>query len=175
MKGALRYACVVGILFISTYDLPAPIEEETPSPSPTPTATATPSTSSSGTSPNALPRHEATRFAGTWTGKIKFGKAGEMEITLIVNAEANALIQKSRFGESGHVTTRTDSTLSWQTGVKNEISWTLTPAPGEQTALVTRRIGGTTTTATFRRVVQTDKMVTTPAPRRPHPRQKTNQ
>ena len=158
-----RWSLVVALSVLFADRAPAPIEEDTPSPSPTPAASAAPSS------------QEAARFAGTWTGKIAMENGGAMDFTLVVNPQANALIQKSKLVESVHVTTRTDSTLSWQTGRKNEISWTLTPAPNGQTALATRRIGGATVTGTFRRVVQNQGTLTSPTPRRPHRRQGSNQ
>jgi hypothetical protein len=138
------------LLLLSAQRSPAPIQEtqETPSPSPTPAANATPS------------RQEAARFAGTWTGKIKFGgNAAEVEYTLVINPEATSMIQKSqRFGEFARPTTVNASTLSWTTGPKNGITWTLTPNPDGQTASVkVKPVTGEEGTATFQRVETSPK------------------
>jgi hypothetical protein len=138
------------LLLLSAQRSPAPIQEtqETPSPSPTPAASATPS------------RQEAARFAGTWSGRIKFGgNASEVEFTLMINPEATSMIQKSqRLGELAHPTTVNAGTLSWTTGAKNGITWTLTPSPDEQTAAVkVKPATGEEGTATFQRVETSPK------------------
>lgn len=129
--------------FIAVPRLPAPIQEtqETPSPSPTPPASATPS------------RQEAARFVGTWTGKIKFGRFGDVDFMLVVNPAANSLIQKSRFGQLAHPTNVSAGTLSWAAGEKSDHAWTLTPNPDGQTAMTTLKLpSGVESTATFQRV-----------------------
>src|SRR5256885_3791910 len=136
------------LLLLSTQRSPAPIQEtqETPSPNPVPSA--------------APSKEEAARFAGTWTGKIKFaGNAGEVEYTLIINPEATSMIQKShRFGEIARPTTVDTGTLLWTTGPQNGIKWTLTPNPDRQTALVkVKPITGQEGTATFQRVEASPK------------------
>jgi hypothetical protein len=135
-------------LLLGTQRSPAPIEEEKP-PSPTPIQGNSPSA----TAGSQLSRQEAARFAGTWTGKIKFGNTSDAEFTFIINLEATSLIQKyKRLGESAHPTTVTDGTISWTTGAKDAIKWTLTPNADGQTALVKMKpISVEESTATFQR------------------------
>jgi hypothetical protein len=135
------------ILLLSAQRLPAPIEEETPSPSPASTVSAAPSAA-------ALSKQEAARFAGTWTGKIKFGgNPNEVEYTLMVNPEATSLIMKSlRFGEFARSTTLNGNALRWTAGPKNGNVWTLAPNPDGQTALVKAKpAAGAEGNATFQR------------------------
>jgi hypothetical protein len=141
------------LLLLSTQRPPAPIQESQETPSPTPQVTATPSTAPSVAPATAPSKREAARFAGTWTGRIKFGNAGEVQLTLIINPEATSLIHKSeRFGETAHPTTVNAGTLSWTAGVKNGNMWTLTPNPDGQTAVVkVKPLTGGEGAATFQR------------------------
>jgi len=137
-------------LLLSTQRSPAPIQEETPSPTPSPTPSATAAVTPSG----QLSKLEAARFAGTWTGKIKFGGfANEVDYTLVINPEATSLILKSqRLGENARPTTVSDGTLSWKAGPKDGNLWTLTPNADGQTALVkVKPSAGAEGTATFQR------------------------
>src|SRR5436305_13736342 len=71
------------LLLLSTQRSPAPIQETQETPSPTPVPSTAPS------------KEEAARFAGTWTGHIKYaGNAGEVEDPLIINPEPTSMIQK---------------------------------------------------------------------------------
>jgi hypothetical protein len=140
---------LVGGLFLllSTHRLPAPIEEETPSPSPTPTAITTPTVA-------APSKQEAARFAGNWTGRIKFGGyANEVDYTLMINQEATSLILKSpRIGEIARPASLNGNTLSWKAGPHDANLWTLTPNPDGQTAVVKAKpTTGPEGTATFQR------------------------
>jgi len=142
------------LLLLSSQRSPAPIQEtqESPSPSPTPLATATAATAT--TTPSvSLSRQEAARLAGTWSGKIKFGRFGDVEFTLVINPDATSLIQKSqRFGERAHPTNVNAGTLSWTAGEKSDHAWTLTPNPDGQTALTTLKLpSGVESTAIFQR------------------------
>lgn len=137
------------LLLLSAERSPAPIAEETPSPTPTASSTA-----ASSAAANQLSRQDAARFAGTWTGKIKFGGfAAEVEYTLVINSEATSLILKSqRTGENARPTTVNNGTLSWTTGVRDSNAWTLTPNPDGHTALVkVKPSAGADGTATFQR------------------------
>jgi hypothetical protein len=150
-------------LLLSTQRSPAPIEEETPSPSPTPTPAQSASPSATAVSP--LSRQEAARFAGTWTGKIKFGRFGDVDFTLVINPEATSLIQKSRFGELAHPTSIKAGALLWGAGEKSDHAWTLTPNPNGQTALTTLTLpSGVVSTAIFQRV-QSQPRRSSPSPR----------
>jgi hypothetical protein len=148
MKLRLRMALLAFVLLILTARRsPAPIEEETPSPSPTSTTVTT--------QPGSPPaKQELARFAGTWTGKIKFAEmANEGEFTLMINPEATSLILKTpRFGESAHPTTVNGGTVWWKAGPRDGNLWTLTPNPDGQTALVkVKPATGAEGSATFQR------------------------
>lgn len=136
------------VLFASTQRSPAPIEEEKPSPTPTPVQATSPSASV-----GQLSRTEAARFAGTWTGKIRFGNTGDAEFTFVINSEATSLIQKyKKLGESAHPTTVNQGTISWTTGAKEGIKWSLTPNSDGQTAVVKMKpVSVEESTATFQR------------------------
>jgi len=125
---------VGSLLLLSTQRSPAPIQE-------------------------SLSKQDAARFAGTWTGRIKFGNAGEVQLTLIINPQATSLIHKSkRFGETAHPTTVNAGTLSWTAGVRNGNRWTLTPNPDGQTAVVkVKPLTGGEGAATFQRVATSPK------------------
>lgn len=173
-SGMTRIFLALALLLIVTCRLPAPIVEnpETPTPTPTPAEpsnrqlrpgtswkgassemTATPRPSSNRIPPSQRMQQGATRFAGTWSGKIKFGATGDVQFTLTVNPEATLLKQQSlQFGEHTHPTTHTAQTLSWKSGPQNGIAWTLTPNTNGQTASVTLQLGhGSNNTAVFHR------------------------
>jgi hypothetical protein len=121
---------VGSLLLLSTHRSPAPIQE-------------------------SLSKQEAARFAGTWTGRIKFGgNLDAVEFTLVINPEATSMIQSSRrFGEFTHPTTVNAGVLSWIAGPTNRNVWTLTPNPDGQTAVVkVKPVAGEEGAATFQRV-----------------------
>jgi hypothetical protein len=165
---------LVCALFLTTvHRLPAPIQEvpDTPTPTPAPTSQSQPSSL-----PSDVPgRPDPARFAGTWTGKIKIGKGADVDITLVVNPEANSLTQKStrlgeRVHETSHPTAISGDTLSWQGGQTNNIAWRLTPNPDGQTALATTKgATGVENTAIFQRVQPAS------SPARKHPGAKVKQ
>jgi hypothetical protein len=139
------------VLLLSAQRLPAPIEEETPAPA---------STVSAAPSAAAFSKQEAARFAGTWTGKIKFGgNLNEVEYTFVINPDATSLIMKSlRFGEFARPTTLNGNALTWTAGPKNGNVWTLAPNPEGQTALVKVKLAtGAEGNATFQRTESAPK------------------
>jgi hypothetical protein len=147
MKRAFAAFSTVTLLILLAHRCPAPIEEESPTPSPASTAITTLSVS-------APSKQETARFAGTWTGRIKFAEmANEGEFTLMINPEATSLILKTpRFGESAHPTTINGGTVWWKAGPRDGNLWTLTPNPDGQTALVkVKPAVGTEGSATFQR------------------------
>ena len=160
---------VIILLVISAPRLPAPIQEipDTPTPTPTPQSQTSPLPS---TTPE---RADPARFAGTWAGRIKIAKAGDFDITLVVNPEATSLLQKStRLGEqvhqNTHPTTLSGRTLSWRGGQSENVAWTLTPNPDGQTALATTKMAtGVENTAIFQRAPSLAKPG--PAPMRKYP------
>jgi hypothetical protein len=147
MKRAFAAFSAASLLFFSARRCPAPIAEETPTPAPTSTAMTTPLAS-------VPAKQNAARFAGTWTGKIKFAmNMNEMDYTLMVNQEATSLILKSpRIGEYARPTTINAGALSWKAGPHDGNLWTLTPNPDGQTATVKVKPGANPeVTATFQR------------------------
>ena len=162
------------LLLIGTYRLPAPIVENPEAPTPTPAAAESPTQQlhpeSQLKNPSsqiaAAPQPSSKRaplpqtmqqgpalFAGTWTGKIKFGDKGDVQFTLTVNPEATLLKQQSiQLGAHTHGTTYAAQTLSWRAGPKNGIAWTLTPNNDGQTASVTVQVGSANNRAVFHRV-----------------------
>jgi hypothetical protein len=108
----------------------------------------------------SLSKQEAARFAGTWTGRIKFGgNLDAVEFTLVINPEATSMIQSSRrFGEFTHPTTVNAGVLSWIAGPTNRNVWTLTPNPDGQTAVVkVKPVAGGEGAATFQRIETSPK------------------
>lgn len=152
MKHALL---VLGFLLTTAHRCPAPIQEvpETPTPAATVTPTVVPAKQSVATpTPIVAPSTVGpVLFAGSWNGKIKFGKGGEVDFTLVVNAKATSLKQTSRkFGELTHPTTLSGDTLSWNAGHLNEAQWTLVPTADGRTAVVTLKLrNGEAITAIF--------------------------
>lgn len=128
MNAILRLFCTAAILLFAHHS-PAPIQE-------------------------SLSKQDAARFAGTWTGRIKFGgNVDAVEFTLVINPEATSMIQTSRrFGELTHPTTVNAGVLSWIAGPRNGNVWTLTPNPDGQTAVVkVKPVAGGEGSATFQR------------------------
>ena len=170
----LRVLLSIGLLLTTAHQLPAPIQEVPETPTPTPQSQPNPVPS---TTPE---RAEAARFAGTWAGRIKVGKAADLDITLVVNPEATSLLQKStRLGEqvhqNTHPTTVSGRTLSWLGGQTNNIAWTLTPNPDGQTALATTKWAtGVENTAIFQRVQPAPQPGLAPPRKRPGPKAKQN-
>jgi serine/threonine protein kinase len=111
------------------------------------------------------------RFAGMWSGKIKFGNAGDVQLTLTVNPAASRLKQQSKqFGEQTHVTNNTAQSLSWTTGTRNEIAWTLTPNNNGATASVTAQSAtGINSRAVFHRVKPNSVPAEAKSPPKMHP------
>ena len=79
-------------------------------------------------------------------------KLGEIDVMMTVNADGTAVAQKSKVAADQHPATYDGKTIGWHTGPKNNIRWTLTLNSDGQTAVATRTVAGTTTTATFKRV-----------------------
>jgi hypothetical protein len=140
-----RLLLVAALLLVTAHRLPAPIQEVPESPTPTPEQ-------SVGTPTTLQSQQRTARFAGTWAGKVSEGKLGDVDVTLVINADATALEQKSKMATFVRPTTHSGNTLSWTAGRKGEVAWTLTLNRDGQTALVTRQLGGVNTTATFKRM-----------------------
>jgi hypothetical protein len=85
---------------------------------------------------------------------MKIGSV-DYDITLMVNPEVTSLMQESKRAgqpaqQHAHLTTVSGRTLSWRGGDLNNVAWTLTPNPDDQTALATTRTGDVENTAIFR-------------------------
>ncbi len=174
----LRILFAAGLLLITAQRLPAPISEVPETPTPTPVLPTQSENKSNATITGATPQPAANpapsttpevadpaRFAGTWTGKIKFGRVGDVDFTLVINSEATSLEQGSKnFGRHMHATISSGHTLSWRAGEKNDLAWTLTPNPDGQTALTTLKLpSGAESTAIFQRVQASSNPSPTPA------------
>jgi len=154
MRRSTRFLFGFALIVITAHRLPAPIQEVPETPTPTPRS-----------QPNPLPsttpeRADPAQFAGTWTGKIKFGgNLNEVEYTLMVNPDATSLIMKSlRFGEFARPTTLNGKALTWTAGPKNGNVWTLAPNLDGQTALVKVNLAaGAEGNATFQRTESAPK------------------
>lgn len=163
MKRSLVLFLTVALLLMTTHRLPAPIQEVPESPTPTPAVAPAAQPRKSPPKPKAKPQTKtattslqagATRFAGTWTGRIKFWEAGDVDVTLVINAEGTSVRQSSKpaYGPWTRPLTYNGKLLSWQTGPTNTVAWTLTLNPDEQSALVTRTWSGTQNRAIFKRL-----------------------
>jgi hypothetical protein len=149
-----RLLLVAALLLITAHRLPAPIQEvpENPTPAleqsakPKPKRTTKPKVAADkAESSVSVPQrartaaHTATpnqnRFDGTWIGTLNnLPFAGNVEFTLMVTGNGMSVIEKSaNFGTNTFQVNCDSNTMSWVTGS----SWTLTPNPDSQTALVT--------------------------------------
>lgn len=151
--------CCLFLLLLTAERLPAPISEE---PTPTPAAIpnlpppppAPPAQSPAAAVPGAsVAGQPLPHFAGKWIGTIKEGKFGDIDLTLVFNGDATALQQISQKGAFMRATTRNGNAISWNTGAKNEVSWTFALNPDGKTGVVTRKFANQISTATFRRPI----------------------
>ena len=150
MKVIRSWLCLF-LLFVSAHRLPAPIQEVPESPAPTleqsakpkpkrtlrPKVTTESSTTRQTSSPQ--PRNQPTPqqnpFDGTRVGTLNnLPFTGNVEFTLFIAASGASVTEKSAtFGTHNYQANCDGSTMRWETGA----SWTLTPNPDKQTALVT--------------------------------------
>jgi hypothetical protein len=142
---------VIVLLLVGTHRLPAPIAEVPESPTPTPAVAPAPQPKKSPPQPKSKPTG-ATRFAGTWNGRMNIIKTGDVDFTFVISAEGISVQQSSKIGEWTRPLTYDGKLLSWQTGPTNKVAWTLMLNPDEQSALVTRTFSGTQSRAIFKRV-----------------------
>jgi TonB family protein len=156
--------------FICVNRLPAPIVEEQEKPTPVPEQSEAPakktkhstkarpsaveSSEKSETRPTATPApalNDLSRFAGTWQGKVNQGLLGHTPTTLMVNSAATSVELSHNVGGKTRPVTLSGNTISWQSGMVGEVSWTLTPNSDAQTAQVTMKGLLINDTETFRR------------------------
>ena len=161
---------VAGLGFIWVNRLPAPIVEEPQKPTPAAEQSEVPkpkakhvtkarasdaeSPAKSETRP-ATPSKPAlegpTRFAGTWSGKIKQGILGHVPSSVTVDPTATSVELSHNLGGGKRRLTTNGNTISWKTGMVGEVAWTLTPNSDGQTAEVTMKGILMNDSETFRR------------------------
>ena len=172
MKRTLTAVFALVLFLISTHRVPAPIvePEEKAAPTPAPEQSEAPKRKHSPKSktvseepssakietrakPTAAPALQGpARFAGTWSGKINSGVVGNIQIKLVISADARSVTDSSNYGGTTYATRLKGNTLEWHAGWLKEITWTLTPNPDGQTAAVTSKsVLGVVTSATFSR------------------------
>ena len=145
----------IALLLIAAPRLPAPISEENPTPaseqtpkpkvkrSPKPKAVAEgvdKTTAQRTRAPVATPTPIQDRFDGAWVGTLNnLPFTGNVEFTLFVSGSGTSVIENSaNFGSNTFQSNCDGNTMRWETGS----SWTLTPNPDGQTALITCNSGG---------------------------------
>jgi hypothetical protein len=170
--------CAAAFL-LATHRLPAPISEVQESPTPAPSLAPTPASTTAqppvATAGTALLAPAVPGFGGTWTGKISEGKSGDLDVTLVINADGTSLQQTSKHGIAIRKTTSKGKTVFWTGGLKNDVLWSLTPNSDRQTALVTRKFASKTTSATFRHAAPGQRPAGPTRPTDQHPRKQRKQ
>ena len=146
---------------------PAPIiEEEKPTPAPAAKVQATtraPKTkrrsteTSEESNPVGPPKPKESskpreRFAGNWSGRINQGIWGDVPFSLTLTPGGTEVTENSQFGTFTHGAISDGRTVTWTSGMLNEINWTLTPNSDGETAQVSAKSGlGVNGNSTFRR------------------------
>jgi hypothetical protein len=142
-----RFLFVALSILLIAQRSPAPISEETPVPKteqpakPKPKRKTTSESSETKTrAPAAMATPIQNKFDGTWMGTLNnLPFAGNVDFTLLVSGSGTAVIEKSvNYGTHPFQVNCDGSTMRWETGA----SWTLTPNPDGQTALITCNSGG---------------------------------
>lgn len=145
------------VMFITVDRSPAPIVETPDNPTPAPEQASKPKWKPRAKTKTYGGDKEFTkaptapgpgRFAGNWFGTISQGIWGDVKVPLVINANGSSV--KMAAGE--RPATVNGDTITWKSGLFNEITWTLTPQKDGTTALVTSKSGlGVNGTATFSR------------------------
>ena len=166
---ARSIALMTFLLESSAHRLPAPISETPENPPPAPLQITQPkvrhstkrrpqendlSVKQQTTVERSRPQPKATlgRFAGTWLGNISQGVAGNVDVTLTINATGTEVKEQSSVGTFTRHGTCNGNTATWRGGLFNEIAWTFAPNPDDQTAAVTSKgLFSRNSTATFRK------------------------
>lgn len=92
------------------------------------------------------------QFAGTWTGSVRFGFSGTFHLTLKVAADEKSVHESGGIINGSHRVKQNNGTLSWRSGILNEVQWTLTPdADGRNATLTVKSPLGVNDTADFQR------------------------
>jgi hypothetical protein len=157
VRAAWRIVLVAILLELSAHRLPAPIIEAPENPTPAPEQASKPKWKPRAKAKTSGGDKESTkapiapgpgRFAGNWFGTISQGIWGDVKVPLVINANGSSV--KMTAGE--RPATVNGDTITWKSGLFNEITWTLTPQKDGTTALVTSKSGlGVNGTATFSR------------------------
>ena len=131
MKGKRKVLFITVVLLLLTHRLPAPITEIPESPTPAPKQSAKPK-------PKRITKPKVTtKFAGTWTGTIRFGPTLVVDYTLVINSAGSSVQEKSaQWGSHFYSATFDGKTVRWQTLGTNS-RWALTPNSDGKTSLVT--------------------------------------
>lgn len=155
LRRAICFLFTIALLLITAHRLPAPISEENPTPAseqtPKPKAKRSPKLKAvaEDTDKTVAQRTRAAvptptpiqnRFDGAWVGTLNnLPFTGNVEFTLFVSGSGTSVIEKSaNFGSNTFQSNCDGNTMRWETGS----SWTLTPNPDGQTALITCNSGG---------------------------------
>ena len=89
MMGKRKVLFITVVLLLLTHRLPAPITEIPESPTPAPEQSAKPK-------PKRITKPKVTtKFAGTWTGTIRFGPTLVVDYTLVINSAGSSVQEKS--------------------------------------------------------------------------------
>lgn len=149
-----RLALVALLLLVTAHRLPAPITEVPETPTPAPEQASKPKwkrsawAKSRSTSSNNESARVPARFAGNWFGTISQGVWGDVKVALVINVDGSSV----RMTAGERPATVSGNTITWKSGLFNEITWTLTPQSNGTTAFVTSKSGlGVNGTATFGR------------------------
>jgi hypothetical protein len=153
MNTFARLCLIGGLLFVTAHRLPAPISEENPTPAPVqsakPKRTSKPKVTNDNVEKNAASPKRVSipaatpiqnRFDGSWMGTLpNLPFVGNVDFTLFVTGNGTSVTEKSvNFGTNSFQANCDGVTMRWETGS----SWTLTPNPDGQAALVTCNSGG---------------------------------
>jgi hypothetical protein len=136
---------IVSLTIMIAHQSPAPIVEPTENPTPAAKEEGTKrSFKTKRKSSEALEQTKPTepvkpkeRFAGTWTGKISISLWGDVQYTFTLPPGGTQVTDYSSFGTYVHPATRDGRTATWNSGVLNEVVWTLTPNSDGNAAQVT--------------------------------------
>jgi hypothetical protein len=154
---------------------PAPIVEEKPTPPPATEAETTkhsarskaarvvskPKQSGSRPRPTVAATPVQNKFDGTWTGTLpNLPFVGNVDFTFLVNGDGTSVLEKSaNYGTRNRQAACDGSTMHWETPeTTSSWSWSLSPNPDGQTALVTCNdpgtfgIGAYSSSTVFRRI-----------------------
>jgi hypothetical protein len=179
LRRTFCFSLVVALLLVTAHRLPAPISEipENPTPAqeqsakPKPKRTIKPKVTNENSEDSGKQQTRTTvsttkrettpsnPFEGTWRGTLdNLPFAGNVDFTLVITAAGTAVVEKSaNWGTKNFQSNCDGSTMKWETGS----SWTLTPNPDKQTALVTCNsagffgIGAFSLSTIFRRTLAT--------------------